>query len=48
LRNAVAYAKQKEGTVAETTALYGVAGTLDGNQQMTELMYGLFDHLYAV
>ncbi len=48
LRDAVAYAKRKEGTVAETTALYGVAGSLEGNQQMTELMYGLFDHLYSV
>jgi glutamate/tyrosine decarboxylase-like PLP-dependent enzyme len=48
LQDAVAYAKSKAGTVAETTALYGLAGTVDGNQQVTELVFGLFDHLYAV
>jgi glutamate/tyrosine decarboxylase-like PLP-dependent enzyme len=48
LQEGVAYAKAKAGTVAETTALYGLAGTVDGNQQITELVFGLFDHLYAV
>ena len=48
LRAGVEYAKSKAGTVAETTALYGVAGTLEGNQQVTELVFGLFDYLYAV
>jgi glutamate/tyrosine decarboxylase-like PLP-dependent enzyme len=48
LQEGVAYAKAKAGTVAETTALYGLAGTVDGNQQVTELVFGLFDHLYAV
>jgi glutamate/tyrosine decarboxylase-like PLP-dependent enzyme len=48
LQDGVAYAKSKAGTVAETTALYGLAGTVDGNQQITELVFGLFDHLYAV
>ncbi len=48
LQDAVAYAKSKAGTVAETTALYGLAGMVDGNQQVTELVFGLFDHLYAV
>ena len=48
LQEGVAYAKSKAGTVAETTALYGLAGTVDGNQQVTELVFGLFDHLYAV
>jgi sphinganine-1-phosphate aldolase len=44
----VEYARSKAGTVAETTALYGLAGTLEGNQQVTELIYGVFDYLYAV
>ena len=44
----VDYAKSKAGTVAETTALYGLAGTLEGNQQVTEMIRGLFDHLYLV
>ena len=48
LQEAVAYAKSKPGTVAETTALYGLAGTVDGNQQVTELVFGLFDNFYAV
>jgi glutamate/tyrosine decarboxylase-like PLP-dependent enzyme len=48
LQEGVAYAKSKAGTVAETTALYGLAGSVDGNQQVTELVFGLFDYLYAV
>jgi sphinganine-1-phosphate aldolase len=48
LQAGVAYAKSKAGTTAQTTALYGLAGTLEGNQQVTEMIYGLFDYLYAV
>jgi len=48
LKAGVAYAKTKEGTAAETTALYGLAGTLEGNKQVTELIYGVFDYLYSV
>jgi sphinganine-1-phosphate aldolase len=48
LRAGVDYSKTKAGTVAETTALYGLAGTLEGNQQVTELIYGVFDYLYSV
>jgi hypothetical protein len=48
LRAGVAYAKSKAGTISQTTALYGLAGSLEGNQQVTELVFGLFDHLYAV
>jgi glutamate/tyrosine decarboxylase-like PLP-dependent enzyme len=48
LRAGVEYAESKAGTVAETTALYGLAGTIEGNQQVTELIYGVFDYLYSV
>ena len=48
LREGVDYARSQAGTQAETTAMYGVAGTLEGNQQVTEMMFGLFDHLYSV
>ncbi len=48
LRAGVEYAQTKVGTAAETTALYGLAGTLEGNQQVTELIYGVFDYLYSV
>ena len=48
LKEGVDYAKSKSGTVAQTTALYGVAGTLEGNQEMTEMILGLFDYLYSV
>jgi sphinganine-1-phosphate aldolase len=48
LRAGVDYARTKTGTAAETTALYGLAGTLEGNQQVTELIYGVFDYLYSV
>jgi glutamate/tyrosine decarboxylase-like PLP-dependent enzyme len=48
LKEGIEYAKSKEGTMAETTALYGLAGTVEGNQTVTELVYGVFDHLYSV
>ena len=48
LKSGVEYAKSKSGTEAETAALYGLAGTVDGNQQVTELIYGVFDYLYSV
>jgi sphinganine-1-phosphate aldolase len=48
LHAGVVYAKSKAGTVAETTAIYGVAGTIEGNQQVTEMVFGLFDYLYSV
>ncbi|MBW2365452.1 MAG: aspartate aminotransferase family protein, partial [Deltaproteobacteria bacterium] len=48
LKEGVEYAKSKAGTVAQTTALYGLAGTLEGNEQVTELVFGYFDYLYAV
>jgi glutamate/tyrosine decarboxylase-like PLP-dependent enzyme len=48
LPSGVEYARSRAGTVAETTALYGLAGTLEGNQQVTELIYGVFDYLYSV
>ena len=48
LRAGVDYAKSNAGTTSQTTALYGLAGSLEGNQQVTELVFGLFDHLYAV
>jgi glutamate/tyrosine decarboxylase-like PLP-dependent enzyme len=48
LHEGVAYARSKAGTPAETTALYGMAGTVEGNRQMTEIMYGFFDYLYAL
>lgn len=48
LKEAVVYARSKAGTVAETTALYGLAGSLEGNQQVTEMIYGALDYLYAI
>jgi len=48
LKEAVEYAKSKAGTVAETTALYGLSGTLEGNQQVTELIFGALDYMYSV
>jgi len=48
LKEGVAYAKTKAGTPAETAAIYGIAGSLEGNQAVTEMVYGVFDHLYAL
>jgi len=47
LQAGVAYAKSNAGKVAETTALYGMAGTVEGNRQLTELIFGFFDYLYT-
>ncbi|MBW2513709.1 MAG: aspartate aminotransferase family protein [Deltaproteobacteria bacterium] len=48
LQEGVAYAKEKQGTPAETSAIYGLAGTKEGNQQVTEMVMGVFDHLYSI
>ncbi len=48
LKEGVEYAKTKAGTVAETTALYGLAGTIEGNQAVTELLCSAFDLMYTV
>jgi len=48
LKEGIDYAKSKAGTVANTTALYGLAGTIDGNEQVTELVFGYFDYLYDI
>ena len=48
LRAGIEYARSKAGTTAETTALYGMAGTVEGNRQMTEIMCGFFDYLYSL
>jgi len=48
LQEGVAYAKTKVGTAAETAAIYGLAGTSEGNQQVTELVLGVFDYLYSI
>ena len=48
LYSGVEYAKSKTGTVAETTALYGMAGTVESNQMVSELLYGYLDYFYTV
>lgn len=48
LRDGVAYARKNAGTPARSSALYGLAGTVEGNQQVTELLCGVFDHMYAI
>lgn len=44
----VAYAKTKSGTMAETSALYGIAGTVESNRVVSDLLYGFLDHFYSV
>ncbi|MFO8112478.1 MAG: hypothetical protein R6T92_08225, partial [Desulfosalsimonadaceae bacterium] len=48
LAEGVSYAKQNAGTPAQSSALYGIAGTVDGNQQVTELLCGVFDYMYSI
>jgi glutamate/tyrosine decarboxylase-like PLP-dependent enzyme len=45
LKEGVAYAKEKAGTPAETAAIYGVAGNLEGNQAVTEMVFSQFSSL---
>jgi glutamate/tyrosine decarboxylase-like PLP-dependent enzyme len=47
LKEGVVYAKKMAGTTAQTTALYGMAGTNEGNQQVKEMVLGVFDYLYS-
>lgn len=48
LKEAVAYARQKAGTPAKSSALYGVAGSVDGNRMVNELLCGVFDYMYGL
>ena len=48
LKAGVAYARSKAGTVAETTALYGIAGSVESNQMVSELLSAYLDHFYTV
>ncbi len=47
LLDAVEYAKAAEGE-PESAALYGMDLTPDGKKELTELIYGAFDHFYSV
>jgi glutamate/tyrosine decarboxylase-like PLP-dependent enzyme len=47
LQEGVVYAREKAGTPAETAAVYGLAGTREGNLQVTEMVMGVFDYLYS-
>jgi len=48
LRAGVAYARERAGTPARSSALYGLAGSAAGNQAVADLLYGVFDHLFQV
>jgi len=48
LKAGVDYARSKAGTVAETTALYGMAGSVESNQMVSELLTAYLDHFYTV
>jgi hypothetical protein len=43
----VYHARSKTGTVAETTALYGMGGSVESNQIISELLTAYLDHLYT-
>jgi sphinganine-1-phosphate aldolase len=46
LRQAVSYARSRAGKPAESGALYGLAGTVDGNARASELTLGYLEALY--
>ncbi len=47
LKEAVAYAHAQAGTPARSSALYGVAGSADGNRMVSDLLCGVFDYMYG-
>jgi glutamate/tyrosine decarboxylase-like PLP-dependent enzyme len=48
LKAGVQYAKDNSGKAAQSGALYGMAGTVEGNQLVNELLCGVFDHMYSI
>ncbi len=46
LKDAVAYARSRQGEPAQSSALYGVAGTAEGNRMVNDLLCGVFDYMY--
>ncbi|MFC1895634.1 pyridoxal-dependent decarboxylase [Thermodesulfobacteriota bacterium] len=48
LKSAVDYAKSAAGTDSQTSALYGVSGSVEGNRMVSELLASFFDHFYTV
>ena len=48
LKPAVDYARSKTGTPSETSALCGMAGSVQGNQMMSDLLVAFLDHFYSV
>ncbi len=46
LRQAVHYAKSRAGTPAQSSALYGLAGSVEGNRAASELMLSYLEALY--
>ena len=48
LNAGIDYARANAQKTAETTALYGLAGTKEGNRQVTDLTFGFFDYLYSI
>jgi hypothetical protein len=47
LKEAVVYARSKHGEPAGSSALYGVAGTDEGNRMVNDLLCGVFDYMYG-
>ncbi|UCH20013.1 MAG: aspartate aminotransferase family protein [Deltaproteobacteria bacterium] len=48
LRAGVEYAKSAAGTESQTSALYGISGSIEGNKMVSELLTAFFDHFYTV
>ncbi len=48
LKDSVQYAKNNIEKPAQSSALYGMAGTLEGNRLVNELLCSVFDFMYSV
>jgi len=48
LKAAVSYARSRTGTEAASSALYGLSGSVEGRAQLSQILLGVFDHLYEV
>ncbi|MCG8336494.1 MAG: aspartate aminotransferase family protein [Proteobacteria bacterium] len=48
LTEGVEYAKSKTGTHSDTSAIYGISGSTEGNRMINELLHGYLDLFYTV
>lgn len=48
LRGGVEYARSAAGTAAKSSAMYALAGSVEGHAMLADMISGMFDYLYQV